>query len=439
MRSTTRLLAATATAIGLIAASAAHAATEITVWHAYSPDIKLGRTLERYAETFNARQDDYEVVLTYKGTYDDTINATIAAVRAGKAPALAQIHVPGAPTVIYSDAVKPVGEIMAEAGFEADWGTYIQPVIQMYAQGESQVGFPFAASTPLLWYNADAFAAAGVEGVPATWQELRAAAEKLKADDWQCPVTSSWQGWVLVKNYSFVENQPFANAGNGMDGVATELLLDEGDLADHLARIKGWIDDGLFEYQGRQWTGAHEAFYAERCAVMLESSAGYGGISENADFTFGAGMLPVNADDTPPRNSFIGGNAFFAMAGQSDDVYAGVAAFLSFLAEPENQFDWHRTSGYVPITQGAYELARKEGYYEEFPHQELAIEQLTRGTPTTWTRGLRLGYLPQIDAVINEELENIWSGDKPAEDAVAAMVRRGTPLLERFAKTVDGQ
>jgi sn-glycerol 3-phosphate transport system substrate-binding protein len=435
----TRTIAASLGISIAVAATHASAATEIPVWHAYSPDIKLGKTLERYAKQFNEEHERFQVKLTYKGTYDDTINATIAAARANKAPALSQIHVPGAPTVIYSDAVKPVGEIMQQAGITQNWDSYIQPVVQMYAAGDQQVGFPFAASTPLLWYNADAFESAGIEDVPRTWTELRSAAEKLKQDGVTCPVTSSWQGWVLVKNYSFVENQPFANQGNGMDGVATKLLLDEGSLTRHLARMKEWQQDGLFKYQGRQWTGAHEAFYAERCAVMLESSAGYGGISENARFDFGAGMLPVEDDDSSPRNSFIGGNAFFAMAGHSDEVYRGVAEFLAFLAEPERQFDWHKTSGYVPITKAAYRLAKKRGYYEEYPHQELAINQLTRGEPTTWTRGIRLGYLTQIDAIINEELENLWSGKKTAEQAVDAMVRRGTPKLERFAQTVKSQ
>lgn len=422
-----------------LAGTTAQAATEIPIWHAYSPDIKLGKTLERYAQEFNKEHDLFNVKLTYKGTYDETINATIAAARANKAPALAQIHVPGAPTVIYSNAVKPVDEVMQQAGMGPNWDSYIQPVVQMYATGDNQVGFPFAASTPLLWYNADAFESAGIEEVPGTWPELREAAEKLRADGVECPVTSAWQGWVLVKNYSFVENQPFANKGNGIDGVATKLKLDEGTLTRHLARLKDWQDNDLFKYQGRQWTGAHEAFYAERCAIMLESSAGYGGISENAKFDFGAGMLPVEDDGTPPRNSFIGGNAFFAMVGHSDEVYKGIAEFLAFLSEPDLQFDWHKTSGYVPITKAAYELAKERGYYDEYPHQELAIKQLTRGEPTEWTRGLRLGYLTQIDAIINEELENLWSGKKTAEEAVNSMVRRGTPKLERFAKTIQTQ
>lgn len=416
-------------------APAAHAATEVPFWHAFSPDIKLGKVLARYAEAFNASQDDVEVVLTYKGTYDDTINATIAATRAGKAPAIVQVHAPAAPTLIFSRATKPVEAVMEEAGIDVDWTRFIAPVMAMYRFDGKQMAMPFNTSTPLMWFNREAFEKAGVEAVPETWDALEAAARKLKAAGYPCPVTSAWQEWVLVKNYAFIQDQPIATNRNGMDGPDARLVLADTRVVDHLARIRRWIEEGLYAYQGRQWTGAHQAFYAGRCAVLLESSAGYGGISGNAPFEFGAAFLPMEAGTEQPRNSFIGGAGLFVMAGQSKAVYDGAARFFAFLAQPEVQVDWHKSSGYVPITVDAYELAKSQGYYETHPHQELAIRQLLR-EPTDNTQGIRLGYLVQVDEIINEELENIWSGKKSAEAAVADIARRGDPLLARFARTV---
>ncbi|WP_026379713.1 sn-glycerol-3-phosphate ABC transporter substrate-binding protein UgpB [Afifella pfennigii] len=418
-----------------LTSTSAIAATEVPFWHAFSPDIKLGKVLTRYAEEFNASQDDYKVVLTYKGTYDDTINATIAAYRAGKQPAITQIHAPGAPTVIFSDAIRPVDEVMAEAGHEVDWSRFLQPVAAMYQFEGKQMAMPFNTSTPLMWYNADAFDKAGISEPPKTWDELEGAARKLKDAGYACPVTSAWQTWVLVKNYSFIEDLPFATKSNGMDGPDAQLIFNETGVVDHLDRLQRWAEEGLFEYQGRQWTGAHEAFYAERCAILLESSAGYGGIADNADFTFGASVLPVEEGNDEPRNTFIGGGGLFVMKGLDKPVYDGAAAFFAFLSSAQKQFDWHQNSGYVPITVDAYELAKSEGYYEAFPHQELAIKQLLRA-PSDNSRGIRLGYLVQVDEIIDEELENIWSMKKTAQEATDDMVRRGNPILARFAKTI---
>ncbi|MEQ8298192.1 MAG: sn-glycerol-3-phosphate ABC transporter substrate-binding protein UgpB [Nitratireductor sp.] len=419
-----------------LSSTTALATTQVHFWHAFSPDIKLGKVLTRYAEEFNASQDDYEIVLTYKGTYDDTINATIAAVRAGKQPAIAQVHGPAVPTLIFSDAVVPVDQVMADAGYTIEWERFIEPVMAMYQFEGRQMAMPFNTSTPLMWYNADAFKKAGIAEVPASWDDLDAAARKLKDAGYACPVTSSWQEWVVLKNYTFVEDQPFATKANGMQGPDAELTFNKTRFVDHLERIQGWIKDGLYEYQGRQWTGAHQAFYNRRCAVMLESSAGFGGISQNAKFDFSATLLPVEADNETPRNSLIGGAGLFLMKGLDKPVYDGAAAFFNFLASPEMQYDWHQNSGYVPITVDAYELAKEKGYYDEFPHQELAIKQLMRA-PSDNTRGIRLGYMVQVDEIINEELENVWSMKKSAQEAADDMVRRGNPLLSRFAKTVE--
>lgn len=436
---TTRLRAGLAGLVALTiagVAAPAMARVEFDLWHAHSPDITLGKTIARYAAEFNAAQSDYQVNAVFKGSYDDVINGAIAAARAGKAPAIVQVHAPAAPTVIYSKAAKPVDEVMAEAGIKVDWSRYIQPVIAAYQESGHQIGMPFNTSTPLMWMNRDLMAKAGIEGVPATWDELEAAAVKLKAAGVDCPVVPSWQEWTLIKNYAFIQDIPVATPANGMEGPGARLTVNDPRMVAHLDRLQRWVKDGLMSYQGRQWTGAHEAFYAQRCAIMLESSAGYGGISQKAKFDFAAAMLPVEAGTTDPKNSFIGGAGLFVMNGQAPEVYKGVAAFLAFLAETPRQVDWHKVSGYVPITLDAYEAAKAEGYYQKFPHQELAILQLTRGTPTPNTRGIRLGYLVQIDEILNEELENIWSMKKTAAQAMDDAVRRADPLLERFERTI---
>ncbi|MFD0389026.1 extracellular solute-binding protein [Tistrella bauzanensis] len=171
--------------LALLSVSApAVAATEFDLWHAHSPDITLGKTIARYADEFNASQPDYKVHAVFKGNYDDVINGAIAAARAGKAPAIVQVHAPAAPTVIYSKAAKPVDEVMREAGMDVDWSRYIQPVIAAYQENGRQIAMPFNTSTPLMWFNRDLLTKAGVAAVPVTWDDLEAAAVKLKAAGW---------------------------------------------------------------------------------------------------------------------------------------------------------------------------------------------------------------------------------------------------------------
>ncbi|HPJ07458.1 MAG TPA: sn-glycerol-3-phosphate ABC transporter substrate-binding protein UgpB, partial [Deltaproteobacteria bacterium] len=96
---------------------------------------------------------------------------------------------------------------------------------------------------------------------------------------------------------------------------------------------------------------------------------------------------------------------------------------------------WHKETGYFPITLAAYEQLKKDGYYTEYPYQEVGIKQLTRRDPTKISRGLRLGYFIQIRNIINEELELVWSGKKTAKEAMDSAVARGNQQLREFEKT----
>jgi len=136
-----------------------------------------------------------------------------------------------------------------------------------------------------------------------------------------------------------------------------------------------------------------------------------------------------------PQNSIIGGASLWVFNGHGKKDYKGVAAFLKHLAKPEMQVYWHKETGYFPITLAAYEQLKKDGYYTEYPYQEVGIKQLTRRDPTKISRGLRLGYFIQIRNIINEELELVWSGKKTAKEAMDSAVARGNQQLREFEKT----
>jgi sn-glycerol 3-phosphate transport system substrate-binding protein len=98
------------------------------------------------------------------------------------------------------------------------------------------------------------------------------------------------------------------------------------------------------------------------------------------------------------------------------------------------QADWHQTTGYVPITLAAYELTRKQGFYDKNPGTDIAIKELTNKPPTPNSKGLRLGNFVQIRNIIDEELESVWGGQKSAKVALDDAVKRGNEQIDRFRK-----
>ena len=180
----------------------------------------LADEVNRIASGFNAGQDEVTIEAVYKGGYPDTLNATIAASRAGQAPHLVQVFEVGTGTMLAAGkAVKPVWQLAQETGLAIDPKTYIPAVRGYYSLADGRMAsMPFNSSTAVMWYNKDAFRKAGLDPdkAPATWQDVRQAAEAIKAKDAApVPMTTSWPVWVQLEEYSALHNLPYATRADG--------------------------------------------------------------------------------------------------------------------------------------------------------------------------------------------------------------------------------
>ena len=425
------LLAATAL---MSFANAAAAQTEIHWWHAFTG--RLGELLDAQVADFNAMQSDYKVVATHKGNYSETLNAGIAAFRAGEQPQILQVFEVGTATMMGAKgAIKPVYEVMAEAGKPFDPNNFIPTVTGYYTTSEGQMlSFPYNASTPVMYVNRDVLQGAGIDPDTdlSTWEKVGPVLDTLKAAGVACPFTTAWQSWVHLESFSAYHNQPFATKANGFGGFDTELVLNGPAQVKHISTLGEWAKDGKFIYNGRRnESGAN--FRAGECAIFTESSAGYAGVKAEAKFAWDIRPLPYWGDvEGAPWNTIIGGASLWVMAGHEPAEYAGVAGFLDYMSSPEVQATWHQNTGYLPATPAAAKLTEDQGFYAANPGTEIAGKQMTAKAPTENTKGLRLGSFDQIRTIIDEELEGVWSGQKDAQAALDSAVSRGNELLRRF-------
>lgn len=415
-------------------ATPALAATEIQWWHAFTG--RLGELLAEQVDKFNASQSDYQVVASYKGNYSETLNAGIAAFRAQEQPHILQVFEVGTATMMAAEgAIKPVYELMAESGKDFDSNVYLAAVKGYYTTPDGEMlSLPYNSSTPVLYVNLDALSEAGIDPDTdlSTWGQVGEVLDQLKAAGHECPLTTAWQSWVHLENLSAYHNVPFATEENGFAGLDTELAFNGPLQVAHIQAMGDWARDGKFVYVGRRNEGGAN-FRSGECALFTESSAGYAGVKAEAEFDFEIRPLPYWANvEGAPQNTIIGGASLWVMSGHDPDEYSGVAEFLNFLSSPEIQASWHQNTGYLPITLPAYELTKEMGFYEENPGTDVAIIQMTGKEPTPNSKGIRLGNFDQIRTIIDEELEAVWAGDKPAQAALDSAVERGNPLLRRF-------
>ena len=384
-------------ALSLAFAGQALAVTTIPFWH--SMEGELGKEVDSLAQRFNAANPDYKIVPVYKGNYEQSLSAGIAAFRTGNAPAILQVYEVGTATMMASKAIKPVYQVFSEAGIKFDESQFVPTVAGYYT--DSKTGH--LLSQP-----------------------------KLKAAGMKCGYASGWQGWIQIENFSAWHGLPVATKNNGFDGTDAVLEFNKPEQVKHIALLEEMNKKGDFSYFGRK-DESTEKFYNGDCAITTASSGSLADIRQYAKFNYGVGMMPYDADvQGAPQNAIIGGASLWVMQGKDKETYTGVAKFLDFLTKPENAAEWHQKTGYLPITTAAYDLTRQQGFYDKNPGADIATRQMLNKPPLPFTKGLRLGNMPQIRTIVDEELESVWTGKKTPQQALDSAVQRGNQLLRRF-------
>lgn len=420
-------------ALGIALAAPALAATEIELWHALrgAPGAELEAQLRR----FHAAQSEVRVKAVYQGGYDQTYSRALAAHFERKGPHLVQVVEAGnASLLAWRGAVKPAWEVLAEAGVKVNTADLVPAVASYFSDGTGRLlALPLNAATPILYYNKDAFRRAGLdpERPPRTWYEMARTLGALLESGMPCGYATAWPSWVLLENMSLWHNQEFATQANGVGGAEARFAFNTHLMMRFVAMLSSWSKAGYFTYTGRG--DEAEAHFAKgECGVLTASSAAQERLAREARFAVGASYLPYY-DDVPgaPQNTVPGGAGLWAFGGKKPAEYRAVAKFFSFLLQPAEQARWHQRTGYLPLSRQAYDIARKAGYYRGHPGQEIALRQLA-AAPTRDSRGIRLGDYRWIRAILDEELEAVWSETRTPKDALDRAVERGNAMLQRF-------
>jgi len=430
-----RLILAIAVA-ALAPAHLARATTELQFWH--SMNGAAGEEVNALAEKFNAMQHAYRVVPEFKGGEEASLAAGIAAFSSGKAPHILQVSDVGTATMMDAKrSVLPLYRLMAETGEKFDARVFMPAVAAIYSDSHGRLmSLPFDSSTAVFYYNKDAFKKAGVDPnrPPRTWFDVQAAALKLRdSEATPCAYTTDWQSWVLVENLSAWHNEPVATRDNGFGGGDAKLNFNAELLVRHIGLMSSWVKSGLFTYAGRG-SGGETKFAQGECAMMTSSSSAYTDIARMARFDFAVSPLPYYDEFRgAPFNTIVRGASLWVPTGKKHVEYKGVAAFFNFLSRPEVQADWYRQTGYLPNTLPAYDLIKARGDFDARPGSDVAVKELGRKT-SVYSRGLRLGNFARIRALIDEELEAVWSQKKTPKEALDSAVERGNALLRQIER-----
>ena len=438
------LLASTALAAAVAAASGADAADRQKFEFWYGLTGQLGDVVQNECKLFNGSQDRYEAVCVGQGGYDKAEQNTIAAYRAHQQPTVVQVYDAGTVNFLLSGAIYPADKFNKDYDLGVDFGKYYAPIRDFYGTSNGTMwSFPYNSSTAVLYWSKDAWKKIGKTEAPKTWAEFGQDIAALKKAGVDCGFATDFDSWPILEQFSAVNDVPVATEDNGFKGLDAQLVFNHTIFVDFIKDVKGWVDDGsakIVTVQGGK--SKDQAFADGSCASTLNSVADYSTIKglEKPGFSWGVAELPVYRGER--HNSTIGGASLWVMDGKSKEEYQAAAAFLKYITAPKTGEEYIvDNTGYIPVTTAGQQILDDNGFYKDAKHagREVAIASLTASPVGPLTRGIRLGNFTSIRTIVRSELEAAFTGKKDVQAAMDAAVDQGNEVLRRYAQTMKGK
>ncbi|WP_316861200.1 extracellular solute-binding protein [uncultured Cohaesibacter sp.] len=428
----TKLFAATA--VATLALAGAAQATDIEFW--YGNTGRPEQAIQNACKLFNESQSEHSVKCVGQGGYEAGMQKAIAAFRSNEHPVLIQFFDAGTLDLMLSGAVVPVSEIMPDV----DWSDYNVGARSYYQTSKGELmSQPYNGSTLLFYANMEQLGKVGVTAVPQTWEELHDVAVKLKDAGHACPFVTDAHPWRVLEQFSARHGLAIATNHNGYSGLDAEYSFNKGKVAEHLNNLYTWRKDGLVKLNQDTEAGKYtDAFNAGECAMMEGSTGSYGAAFKALGDKVKLAMAPMY-EGFERHNTFIGGASIWVMKGHSTEEIEAAKAFLDFLREDDQQIEFTRMTGYMPVTMSAMKKLKESGKSDdlEFATAEMGVASLNMPGSED-SQGLRLGFYVQFRDIFKEETQKAFNGEQTMQVALDAAKKRGDELLRRFEQTYKG-
>ncbi len=416
-------------------------ATEVKVWIAFT-DNRLDWTREK-AAAFNEEFPQYNVVVEGYQNYEELFAATALAAEQGALPAVVQYFEAATQNARDSGYFKSIADALGDRtevnGVAVNFDDFIGPTTAYYTLDGAWTSMPWNTSSAIWFSNKTILDAAGVESIPATWDEVEAACEKIMAMDGapEFCFTFPNHGWFF-EQWLAQQNAEYANNGNGREARATEVTFNSEAGVAILTWLNDMYDKGYLYYSGAQagaaWSTVDQSFLSGQTAMTAYSSSDtklYTDTGVENGFEVVASFLPYN-DDTGWTGNLIGGASLWLVDGLAPEVEDGALTWLLWLNNTENAAEWHQITGYIAIRVSSNELLASEGWFDENPNFSVASDQLAQSTITPATSGVIMGAFPAIRNVATQAIDTVLLTDEDPQAVLDAAVVEANTILSEY-------
>jgi sn-glycerol 3-phosphate transport system substrate-binding protein len=414
---------------------------EITFWHSMTRANE--ETLIRLTDAFNSSQSKVRVNLVNQTSYEDTVEKFRNALATGEVPDIAQLPETFLQQAIDSQSILPVQACVDADKYELS--DYLPRVLEYYTVEDTLWALPFNVSNPVLYYDKNAFIAAGLdpEQPPATLDEVRAASEAITASGYPA-------GFALKIDAAFFEHflsksgKPYVNNGNGRKERATEVEFDNRQGREYFTWMSDMVDDGLAVTNARTGASAIDNYLAignSQAAMTIDSIAGLGtiaqvlGSGQFAHVDLGVAPMP---GPVGKGGVLVGGAAFYIVKDTSAEKQAAAWEYAKFMSTPENVAEWAAGSGYIPIRESSVEMPVFQQRLTEIPEFIVGYDQLKEGKNNLATAGPVIGDYLGVRLAVDEEVTRMLSEGKKPKSALQAAKKGSDAIIQDYNERVGG-
>jgi sn-glycerol 3-phosphate transport system substrate-binding protein len=435
--------AANSTTCPLAALKKADKPVEITMWHWMPRENEVALT--SLTDAFNSSQNDVKVTLVNQIDWEATFQKYKSGLGTGDLPDVLQLQESDQQQMIDTQTVLPAS-VCAKAD-KYSFSDFLPRVITYFTVQGTQYAMPFNTSGSVFFYNKKAFSAAGLDpdSPPKTLADVRAAAEKLKANGVEAPLGLKTDP-IFIEQWAAMANRLFVNNGNGRRSRATAAVFDSPTGRQIFSWMDGMVDDGLATTNADLGPSVFDDLLGIRSgshAMAFDTSAALGTIkavlSAGNDPNIDLGVAPLPGPGASnPGGVFNQGGELFMVNKSAPAKQAAAWKFLKFLAEPENVTAWAIATGYIPIRESSAASTEMQDYWVQNPGFKVAYDQLLSGRNTVASAGSVIGNNKGVRDALRDAVNTMFREGTSPNPAAQAATDGATAAIDDYNSRIGG-
>jgi sn-glycerol 3-phosphate transport system substrate-binding protein len=395
---------------------------QLSFWYPVDLGGGLAKVVDGLVGDFNKTHPDIQVTATYTGNYDVTLQKIQASKLAGTLPDVAVTEISSVPVLGALGAAQPVDELIASSGGKQFIDRFWPSMLLNCTYGGKVYGVPFQRSTPVMYYNKDAFAEVGLdpEKPPITWDELISVAQKLTKHDGGR--TTRWGIELPLEAFNwFYYALTYANGGETLTADGTKVLWDQPKNVEALQFWHDLVNKYKVTPPYTPWNDGPQEFAAGKTAMVWHSTGSQAFMRQNVKFRWGLGRIPKHIQFGPPSG---GGNMLMYATDSARRKAAWT--FITWMSDAPQAARWSIASGYLATNIASWDRPEMQALIKE--HPEVLVTKAQLGDAKAEPASAK--YAPARDilnALIKDVLANkaslVPATKQAVEEANAAMAR----------------